>query len=157
MSVATISENRLSYVLKLPPNFEFLLSSLYVRTYLAIPLDDAQLVELPGERLVDLAEEEVLLHLAQPLRGALALLLAHQEVNPADARAVREELEDEHPAEVAAPARDEDVAAAEELDDLGPGLQLVRVFLDDDVVFIVVRIVLGVVLLARFRPVHLHR
>ena len=33
-------------------------------TYLAVSLDDVQLVELAGERLVDAAEEEVLFHLA---------------------------------------------------------------------------------------------
>ena len=52
--------------------------------YLAVSLDDVQLVELARERLVDAPEEKVLLHLAQPLRRTFALLLAHQEVHLCD-------------------------------------------------------------------------
>ena len=50
-------------------------------TYLAVSLDDVQLVELAGERLVDAAEEEVLFHLPKPLCRTLPFLLAHQEVH----------------------------------------------------------------------------
>ena len=81
---------------------------------------------------------------------ALIKQLACRPTPLSDLRARGEELEDEYAAEVSAAARDEDVAAAEEADDLrlGPA-QPLRVSLeDDDVVLVVVG---GMALLARHR------
>ena len=58
-----------------------ILTPVQCHPHLAVPLDDAQLVELSGDRLVNVAEEEVLLHLVQSLGRALAPLLPHQEVH----------------------------------------------------------------------------
>ena len=53
----------------------------------------------------------MLLHLLEPLLLRRALLLAHQEVEGANVGAVREELVDEHPPEVAGAAGDQDILA----------------------------------------------
>ena len=76
-----------------------------------IPLHNLDLVELPWNLLLNVPEEEVRLHLLEPLLLAYSLLLAHQEVEAADVGTVREQLVDEHSAEVAGAAGDEDILA----------------------------------------------
>ena len=83
----------------------------FLTHFLNIPLHHFHLVELPRNLLFNVLEQEVALHVLEPLLLAHSLLLAHQEKEVANVRAVREELVDEHPPKVASASGDENILA----------------------------------------------
>ena len=70
-------------------------------------------VQLSGNHLLNLLEEEVRLQVLKSLLLSRPLLFPHEEVEAADVWAVWEQLVNEHPPEVAGPASDEDIFACE--------------------------------------------
>ena len=83
----------------------------FLTQLLHVPLHHLHLGELPRNSLLNVLEEEVAPHFLEPLLLADSLLLAHQEVEVANVRAVGEELVDEHPPEVPGASSDEHIFA----------------------------------------------
>lgn len=81
----------------------------FLTHFLHIPLHHFHLVELPRNLLFNVLEQEVALHVLEPLLLADSLLLSHQEEEVANVGAVREELVDEHTPEVASASGDENI------------------------------------------------